>query len=532
MAVNPTLTFEMQLHNTAILDAEGNAILDATDEAVMDAAISWADLLADTRSSVPIRIRKGNFGGSQLDRVADVGTMSFALDNTTGNSGGKLGYYSPSHANARYGFDETAKVRVSLASAGNTRYKFQGIRLDSIDPISGQYGPRLTGCVAVDWMDEAMTAPAKGLTVQLLKRDDQLITSLLAVMDNQPEDTEVATGPDQYGAAFSDVRSESTTVAGVLQDLAQSGLGTIFLNGDDTTGEVLKYRSRHTLLGSSTPSADLDDEMMSMKAPRLSKNRIREAITVTHPVRVDAAATTELYVLQKEVVITAGDTVTFSGRYVDPNNESRRITGTSIVAPLVAGTHYKFSSSSGSGEDLNASLGVTATMNADTADFSFVNNAAVTGYLWFLKVIGKGLYPYDEVEHRSIDTDILKGQTLNFDMIYQDDFSIGRYASESLLSWESQTENERPVVQFKANRTAALMAAAILVEPGDMVQITETVTGVDRQFFVNGVELDIKHGGRDIDVYWSCVPAQTATDFCILDLIGSAELDSTAKLAF
>ena len=529
MAITPTIKLEMNW-GAAILDAAGNAILDAADEAILDG--DWADAIEDTRETLPIRIRRGNFGLGQLDRVADVGTMSFGLDNSQANSETTLGLYSPSHDSARSGFNETTKSRFYISSAGNTRYKYQGIRLDVIDPDAGQYGRRATSCTAVDWMDEAITAPAKGLEVQLAKRDDQLLALLTAIMENPPESTDYALGPDQYGASFHDVRSENTKVAGVLQSLALSGLGTVFLNGTATSGEELTYRSRHTLLSSTTPVATLSDSMIDMQAPRVSRNRVREVSAVSHPLRIDTAATTELFVLNQEIQIAAGDTVTFTGRYIDPSQQAVRVSGTSIVTPLVANTHYKFSSTSGSGTDLNGDLGVTTTINGDSTDFSFVNNAAVTGYLWFLKIIGKGVYLYDEIEHISTDTTIKKGQTLTYDMVYQDSFTVGKNVSTSMLSWESAEANERPVVHFKANRTAALMAAAILVEPGDLVSISETVTGVSRKFFVNGVELDIKAGGRDIDVYWHCAPAQEGQLFCILNAVGFAELNTTAILAF
>lgn len=526
---NPTITLELNL-GQGILDASDNSILDASGDAILDA--DWTDAIADTRASFSIRIKKGNFGLGQLDRVADVGTMSFALDNSTSNEAELLGYYSPSHSNVHSAFGETTKTRLLMTYSGNSIYKFQGIRLDVIDPDSGQYGRRATAVTAVDWMDEALTAPAGGLDVQLAKRDDQLLTLLVAIMQNPPEDTDYAIGPDQYGAAFSDIVSESTKVAGVLQSIAISGLGTIYINGTTSTGEQLKSRSRQTLLSTTTPVATLNDSMVDMQAPRVSGNRVREVNAVTHPLRIDPSATTEVFVLNQEIEIAAGASVTFTGRYIDPSQEAVRITATSIVKPLVADTHFKFSSTSGSGNDMNSDLGIVLAANGDATDFTFTNDGSVKGYLWFLKIIGKGVYLYDKIEHISTDTTIKKGQTLVYDMVYQDSFTVGKNVSTQMLNWESASANERPIVHFKANRSDALMAALILVEPGAMVSITETVTGIGRKFFVNGIEIDIKSGGRDIDVYWHCAPAQEGQLFCILNAVGFAELNTTAILAF
>lgn len=525
--VAPTLTLQMDT-GAGILDAEDNSILDANDNAILDA--DWSTANADIRDT-SIHIRKGNFGLSQLDRVADVGTMSFELDNSASNETETLGYYSPSHDDACPSFNEATKTRLLMASAGNSIYKFQGVRLDVIDPNAGIYGRRATAVTAVDWMDEAVTSPARGLDIQLAKRDDQLLTTLLAVMENQPEATDFDVGPDQYGAAFHDVRSETTVVVGVMQSIVLSGIGTIYLNGTASTGESLTYRNRSTLL-STLPVVAIRESMIDISAPRVSRNRVRKVIATTYPLRIDPSATTELFVLGQEITIAAGATKTFTGRYIDPSLESVRIAGTSIVTPLVANTHFKFSSVSGSGTDLNGDLGISLSAKGDATEFEFTNNAAVEGFLWFLKIIGKGVYLYEQIDHIAEDTTIRKGQVLSYDMIYQDSYGVGKNAAASLLDWETDQTNERPIIHFKANSSSALMAAAILVEPGVMVSIEEALTGVNRDFFVNGIEMDIKKGGLDIDVYWHCAPAQEAQAYCILNLVGFAELNTTAILAF
>ncbi|MBT7192106.1 MAG: hypothetical protein HN916_18185 [Anaerolineae bacterium] len=529
LPIVPTLEVEMDFGN-AILDAEGNAILDANDAALLDA--DWALVEQDMRAKSPIRIKKGNFGSTQKDRVGDVGTMDFALDNSENNSSELLGMFSPSNANARSGFGEETKIRLKLSYGASSKYKFQGLRFDKIDPDSGKYmSARLTFVTAVDWFDEAASTLAKGLDVELLQRDDQLLDLLLAVMENPPESTNFSVGPDQYAVAFHDVMSESTKIMGVLQSLMMSGIGTVFLNGTATTGEELTYRSRNAILSLTTPVATLDNSMVSLEAPRIGKSRVRKVLGISHPARVDAAATSKIFELTQEIEIAAGETITFTGRYIDPDQQAQRIAAIDFVA-LVADTHYKFSSTSGSGNDLNADLVIVDTNNADAVDYQFTNNSGVIGYLWFLELFAKGVFIYNTIEHVAEDTSVPKGQEMTFDMIYQDQFNTAKNITESLLAWESVEENERAVVHFKANRNATLMAAAIDVEPGDLVSIAEDVIGLDRLFFANGVELEIGHGGRNVDVWWTCVPARQGQLFCILNLVGSAELNTTAILSF
>ncbi len=533
MAVNPTITLEMNFGN-AILDAEDNAILDDLGREILDDG--WnTSILADTRESVPIHIKRGNSGGEQSDRVADIGTMTFALNNDSTNSGGVLGYYSPSNANCRETFGESTLCRLKMTYGSYSRYKFQGIRLDNIKPSSGVYGNRIVNVTAVDWMDEASITPASGLSIQVNKRDDELLEQLLATMDHPPESTDFATAPDDYTLAFTDLNSENDKVIGIMQSLMMSGLGKCFLVGDGTTGEKLKYLTRHSFMGVNTVIATITDSMIDLDAPRKSKSRIYKVIGTTYPVEVDSDATTILFKTTKEYSIAAGRTISFRGNYRDPSGADTRINGIDFVDPLVAGTDYNFSSVSGSGSDLNGSLSVTIDPYADYCDFTFTNNAAVTGYLLVgAQLRGKGVYRYDPISYIATDTAIEKGQVLEWDMPYQDNYETGKNISDALLVWESAENNERLAVKFKANRNETLMQYAIEIEPMDYVTITETLTGIDRNYFVDGIEYDIKAKGFDIDVTWHCVPApySVGLNYWTLDLPGYMELDSTAILAF
>lgn len=533
MSINPTITLEMPF-GSPILDAEDNAILDAEGNAILDDGW-YTSALEDVRASSSIHIKRGNTGGEPSDRVADIGTMSFSLDNSEHNSAGLLGYYSPSNDNCRPLFNESTLCRLKITYGIYSRYKFQGIRLDSIKPSSGIYGDRITDVTAVDWMDEASIAPAEGLTVQTSKRDDQLLTQLIATMDHPPEDTDFAVGPDQYDLSFSDVKSESDKVLGLIQTIMMSGLGKCYLVGDSTTGEKLKYLTRHAFMGATVPVATLTNSMVNLDAPRKARSRVNKVIGTTYPVRTDTAATTVLFATTKEYTIAAGGSISFSGKYRDPSGADTRINGIDIVNPPVAGTDYNFASTPTTGSDLNASLGVVITPYADYCDFVFTNNAGVTGYLHSgAQIRGKGIYRYDPITYTASDATIEKGQILNWDMPYQDNYETGKNISDALLAWESVENNERPVVRFKANRNATLMQYAIEVEPMDYVTIQETVTGVDRNYFVDGIEIDIKSCGMDIDVTWYCVPAPDSSGltYWTLDVPGKMELGSTTILSF
>jgi len=45
-------------------------------------------------------------------RTAGTGTNVFSMDNSTGNSAGLVGYYSPGNDNCRAGFEEGIRIKV------------------------------------------------------------------------------------------------------------------------------------------------------------------------------------------------------------------------------------------------------------------------------------------------------------------------------------------------------------------------------------------------------------------------------------
>src|SRR4030065_1368367 len=88
--------------------------------------VNWTDVTADARASVEIAVQYGISGTGPADRVAQTGTLSFALDNSEHNSGGLIGYYAPGHANCRNGFEGGCPGRPRIGGPGRAHFKFGG----------------------------------------------------------------------------------------------------------------------------------------------------------------------------------------------------------------------------------------------------------------------------------------------------------------------------------------------------------------------------------------------------------------------
>ena len=137
------------------------------------------DITADVLLGVqPLHCSYGIKGSGPLDRVAQTGTLTFALNNSASNSGGVQGYYTPGHANARTGWDLGVLVYVGFTYGGTTYIKFHGT-VNGIVPDAGQYQRQAVVVTCTDWIDEAAVSKLKEVAVQEDRKAGQLVTTLM-----------------------------------------------------------------------------------------------------------------------------------------------------------------------------------------------------------------------------------------------------------------------------------------------------------------------------------------------------------------
>lgn len=490
----------------------------------------WTDITADVRGDVPIMGSYGIQGAGLRDRVASTGRLTFALDNGPTNSGGLLGYYAPGHTNARAGFELGIRVRLKITHSAVTYYKFVGT-LVSINPQAGSFGDQLTQCTVIDWMDEAARHKLNLLSLQVGKRGDELITAILANMTRQPAATSLATGQDTFAYAGDNWRDERTTALAAFQAIAMSELGFIYVAGDTTQGGELVFQDRHARPKTTASAATLNETMLEFYGSR-SRDRILNRIkTTAHPREVDAAATTVLFSLRSAPVIPAGESRTIVGRYTDPNNRGvSRVGGLSMVAPVATTDYTMNSASDGTGTNLTASFTVVATYGANSASFVVTNTGAVPGYITKLQCRGKGVYDYEPTTYQAIDSTskTAYGEGADeVDMPLQDSYPVAKDAGDYLLSnWKNpQTLIDR--VDFLGSKSDANLVAGLACEPGSRVTITETATGLNRDFFIQAVDFTITP--PDLFQFgWLVVP-KDLYDYWIL---GTSTLGETTILGY
>jgi hypothetical protein len=501
-----------------LLDAEGNPILDAQGNAIT--LKGWLDVSTDVLTEGDVTWTRGNTGRTIFDRVGNIGTLRYTLNNSEANSAQTAGYYSPDHASVADEFGMDTQVRLTITENSIAHAEWQGT-IKRIQPDSNQHGKKRTVITAEDWMANAYRDKIRGITVQVNKRDDEIITTLLALASKAPLATNLAVGDDTYTYALHDENSLTSTLARVFQKLAMSGLGKIFLTGYET----LTYIPRSGLLVSGTPAATLSDTMTSMRVTRDKSQRIQKVLVTTYPVQLDASPAV-LWASQRERQINAGESVEFDVSLRDPAGRATRISATALTTP-VANTDYKFSSVSGSGTDLNGSLGIIATLQADIVPMNLTNNSASNGYLWFHQQRGTGVYLYEPITVSAL-TGQPDGETLDIDMVYQDDPNVGDDILSLVTLWNTADKSDIEAITFIANTNQTLMDAAFL-DQNELVEISETQTGISNNFLINGWSKTLRRG-TILQTTWYVTGANQLSGVCYLDVVGMAELDSTAFL--
>jgi hypothetical protein len=243
----------------------------------------------------------------------------------------------------------------------------------------------------------------------------------------------------------------------------------------------------------------INDEVMSVDYSGLGmrgavdvsygKNLTNFVRARTYPRKVDAAATTVLFVTQERILLSPGETKTgVQGSYRDPAAGADYVSGKDMVAP-VSGTDYTmFANSDGTGANLTANLAVTATYGTEAVDYTLTNSGGTAGYV-YLQARGKGIYIYDVVERVAEDATSQSTHgvaPLIIEMKYQNDPAIGENYANYVLLREKDPQITVEKYEMFANRDSASMLGFLYGEPGTKAPFTEEQSAVDSDYFIMG----------------------------------------------
>jgi hypothetical protein len=526
----------------------------------------WTDVTDDIVISDRVHFERGITNNGPTDRVASTGRLTFTLDNSTNNSVGLAGYYSPGHTNARTGFATGIPVRLRFTYDLKTRTKFYGrIQADGIKPSPGIYGTRRTEVTAVDWMNQAATHNIKLPTYTTLKRIDEVVPLIVSNMPLAPLSTDYRTGVDTFVSVFDSVGA-NTRALSEFQKLALSEYSYIYLKCTNDSDEVLVVEGRNsrqnygvsvvtfpvvvedcgfllneddTFLMTEADEMLLLDEATDAEFtdtginPEFSYGKhLSNVVNVTYyPRRYDTVAGT-LFALQSPFQIdVAGSKTAYTCNYRDPSGGAWRVAGKEMVTP-VATTHYLANSlSNGSGTDYTANLTVTAVYGANAVEYTIQNAATAAVYVTKLEAVGKGIYLYDSIDFVAQGTASQAQHgtyELDINMAYQDQPEtaemIGNLESYNL----SNPRYELDTWPFNANRDSLSMSAFLTAEIGDRVHFQETQTGFHADRYIDHISCEILPN-KVINATWKTRHASVINSW-YLEVAGYSEIGVTTYL--
>lgn len=482
----------------------------------------------------------GGYAGGVTTVTVDTGTGSIVSDDIITFAGVSGEYVVISGGNPatsitfQPGLAGAVANNAAISITGRNYTRFRG-RIDKVTPAAGIYERRTVRVIAVDWMDDAARAKVSGIAVQLDKRADEIFTTLIGSVPFEPDALEIDESPDTFAYALDSVQDEKSTVLGELQKLALSELGLIYQKASGTL--VFESRNRRAVSeGVLDTFADVSS-ISGFSAPVARDDALSRVQVITHPRKVDAAATTVLFRLDNPLQVGAHSSVTILGPYRDPNQEAARVGGTDMVTPVASTDYAANSQSDGSGSDLTAFVALTVNFGGNGARVLIENNGSTTAWMTLLQLRGRGIYDYQNVvlEAEDEDAQINVGTTATADMPYQDNAALGEEIALWILSLYKDAENIAESATIFIPRSDEDLADRVLSrEISDRIDIVEQMTGfvsgTMTGHFIQNVKLTIDER-NNLSITWGLAPANRQ-QFWLLEIPGRSELDETTVLGF
>jgi len=497
-------------------------------------------------------------GYGPMDRIAARGTIHFTLKNTDNA-------FTPNHINCILGFEKGTKFKLVITHNGLSSTLFYGTIEDILPEKIGLHW--YTHVTAYDYIYKLATHDLQLPAYTTNKSIDEAVPLVIANMPIAPISTDYNAGQDTFPYIF-DSMQDKTIALQELAKLAHSELGYIYIKHGAAADEILVVDGRYTrtaedikevpvlddinlaledgnllaledgtelILDTYTEDVEFtsDNTAIGMESGRYYYNEVK---TKVYPRKIDAAATSVLFNLEHYITISAGETVTITGRFRDPDQEAVSVAGLDMVTPVATIDYLMNTASDGSGSDITADLTVTVTYGANGAEYELTNNNASVGYVTKLQARGKGVYIYRPVEYGAEYSTGINAdgrQTLYLDMKYQNNPLAGESFAENILDIYSQKRLVISGLEYYPNRNNTLASAFMFCSVGDRIHVAENDTNQENDFIIHSIDFKIIPKGVVACRYGlmseSLLPA---SDFWRLGTVGKSELGVTTKLGF
>jgi hypothetical protein len=455
----------------------------------------WIDITSHWRADTPIILTYGIQGSDPTDRVASTGSLEWQMDNGArlGSTLAEASVVSQTRFHPYWQLN--VPIRFSVGQlVGPRQIKFQGTLASALPSPDGKHGERRVFCTALDWWDEMARMAIPDHPTEYGLTSGQLFNRLLLdlPLNKRPPGSEsLEAGLETFAVAFDGGVGQQISVRERANDIAMSELGYAYIRGGSASTQFVFEQRTHRL---TTPVLfSLTDTEITGMAAIGSRDDLFGTVRVrVHPTVLGTDSATVLYALETATpLVQIGETLTtLFGPYRDP--VSNELVGATNQLPPVATVDYTMNAAAdGSGADLTAFFTVSASFTGVGVRFTVSNLGGQDGYITKFQVRGQPIYRTETLVEKPV-TGGYGIKTLDLDMPYQNNINTALSIAQNFASIYGQPAAQIQAVRFCATRTDALFEAARLREPGDRIQVTETMSGMTAQpFHINSVQLEI-----------------------------------------
>jgi hypothetical protein len=513
---------------------------------------AWTDVTDDVIRATPITCTYGIQDSSPLARVASTGTFNFSLDNSELNSAGLVGYYSPGHTNCRSGFAAGITVRFSIIFGEVIYPKFYGrIPATGINIIPGSNKERQTLVEVRDFMEQCAIHEIDSPAFVQSKTAAEVIQLILAEQSIQPLATDYKTCEDTFFSAFED-QSLKLNCLSAINDACLSEFGYAYVRHDVDNYEKFVVEGRKTRTGITSSKVITIANPISLCGYLLKEDGGKfqlEDASGYIKLNCSTTGTASFANSQYDAVIENGNDL-YNDIYI--NSTPKTIgtieqnlytypagsiyfptTVTNVAAPgtstTIGSLLYEYTYNDNLGAE--SFIGISYINPVATTDFKLgraglafdtANTGCVTSqstnlgnkiigtldyfrsstlgpmsvvdfYIYDIRVRGTALKIYSNVSNEYVGTnlDSFGKSTLTIDMPYQAGTGIPGTIANTLLTQYQDPVTKTENIMFFANTDINMMGAYLVLDIGDRFTYQETVSGVNEDYFINGVNFEI-----------------------------------------
>jgi len=381
--------------------------------------------------------------------------------------------------------------------------KFVGT-MARITPTSGLFDRPVTDCEAWDWIGYMNNQELGIQAIQSDKRVDEVLPTLISEFPNAPEATDYDTGVETFELVFAG-DSDASSMASQFAKLCRNEQGRIFVKGDGT----LRFEAQGQRAANTTSDFTLDGTMANIQVSYAVSN-IYNIITLdVRTTETDATATTEIFTVGKGILIPAGETITLTCNYTDPDT-GREIGASDVVDPETADDFHFGSTRTPASDDMHADLSFVTSpvIGGSSLSVELENTSGSDGYLNELTILGKRIKEYSSFSITKSDADSIlqvgnRKYSNRLDLI--EDAETAEDIVDALLAKYAPSHIDKCVVTVPANIDDDLATQFILAEPSTRFTAIESVTGIEKDFYINR----IKYRQQDT-LLWCTIEAEEA----------------------